>query len=275
MSNTSDPTSSILTFLVKDGVALLTLNRPEAGNSLSPDMLTALEAAWARVEADNDIRVAIITGTGERHFCTGADVSGVEVGKGGLNNVPYAFANRFTPRQWGVSKPVICVVNGLCNGGGLHFVADCDIVIARAGASFMDSHVSIGLVSALESIGVARKAGVGAALLMGLCGRDYRMTAERAHGLGMIDILEPTAADALARAHALAAMICANSPQAVALTKRAIWASTELPDPAALVYGWELLKSQWSHPDFEEGPRAFLEKRAPRWNPDPNADRRG
>lgn len=273
MASSAIEDEAVLDIRIDDGVAWLSLNRPEVGNALSPGMLRALEGAWARLEADGDVRVIILTGAGEKHFCTGADVAGVEVGKGGLNNLTYGEANRFTPRMCHVSKPVICVLNGLVNAGGLHFVVDADIVIAAQHVALMDTHVSIGLVSALESIGLARRAGVGAALLLGLCGRDYRMPAERAFALGMVDLLEPDVATACARAQALADMIKRNSPRAVALTKRAIWTSTEMPDPAAAVHGWELLKSQWSHPDFEEGPRAFLEKRAPVWDPDPNSRR--
>jgi E-phenylitaconyl-CoA hydratase len=77
----------------------------------------------------------------------------------------------------------------------------------------------------------------------------------------------------MARARELAKGMAANSPQAMAKTKRAIWASTEMSDPAAADYGWELLKSHWAHPDFDEGPKAFAEKRPPKWNPDPNARR--
>ena len=273
MASSAIEDEAVLDLRIDDGVAWLTLDRPEVGNSLSPGMLRALERAWARLEADRDVRVIILTGAGERHFCTGADVAGVEVGKGGLNNVSYGEANRFTPRMCHVSKPVICVLNGLVNAGGLHFVADADIVIAAAHVSFTDTHVSIGLVSALESIGLARRAGVGTALLLGLCGRDYRMTADRAFALGVVDLLEPDVEAARTRAQDLAEMIKRNSPRAVALTKRAIWASTEMADPAAAIYGWELLKSQWSHPDFEEGPRAFQEKRLPVWDPDPNSRR--
>lgn len=263
--------SSPLSFELEGGIAILTLNRPDRGNSLSPEMLTALEEAWERIESDQDIRVAIITGAGERHFCTGASVDALKMGMGGLQNQPYARVNRFSPRMCEVSKPVICAVNGLVNGGGLHFVADCDIIISSAKAVFMDTHVGVGQVSALESVGVAWRAGVGAALLMGLVGGGYRMSADRAHQLGMIDLIEPDAAATMAKARELATAMCANSPQAMALTKRAIWASTELNDPAAPVFGWELLKSHWAHPDFEEGPKAFAEKRAPIWNPDPNA----
>jgi enoyl-CoA hydratase/carnithine racemase len=268
---TSDGNSLLVE--VEGGIATLTLNRPDRGNSLSPDLLLALEDAWHRVNSSGDIRVAIITGAGQRHFCTGADVSALQVGLGGLQNEPYAAANRFSPRMCQVTKPVICAVNGLVNAGGLHFVADSDIVIASAQAQFMDSHVSVGQVSALESVGIARRAGLGAALLLGLTGESYRMTAERAFTLGMVDLLEADAAEVMARARQLAQTICSNSPQATALTKRAIWGATEFPDPAAAEFGWELLKSQWNHPDFEEGPKAFLEKRRPNWNPDPNARR--
>lgn len=262
-----------LQFEIDSGIATITLNRPEEGNALTPKMLQELEQVWQRVEEDQNIRVAIITGAGERHFCTGASVSTLAVGNGSLHNKPNAQVNRFSPRMCRVTKPVICAANGLVNGGGLHFVADCDIVIASAKAAFMDSHVSVGQVSGLESIGVARRAGVGAALLMGLAGRGYRMPAERAYQLGMVDLLEADAEQTRLRAQELAQAIAQNSPQAMALTKRAIWASTEMLDPAAPDHGWELLKSHWSHPDFEEGPKAFGEKRVPQWNPDPNARR--
>src|SRR5690606_6266634 len=243
-----DEMSDELRFELDGGIALLTLDRPQEGNAMTPAMLVALEQAWARVERDPQIRVAVITGAGDRHFCTGASVSALAVGRGSLNNQPNALANRFSPRMCHVTKPVICAVNGLANGGGLHFVADSDIVIASATSAFMDSHVSVGQVSGLESVGIARRAGLGAALLMGLAGRSYRMPAERAFQLGMVDLLEPGPDEARARAHELAAALVQNSPQAMALTKRAIWASTEMLDPAAHDHGWELLKSHWSHP---------------------------
>ena len=263
--------ASPLLFEQDGGVALLTLNRPAQGNSLSPNLLVQLEQAWERVETDISIRVAIITGAGERHFCTGASVDALKFGTGTLQQQPNARVNRFSPRMVHVSKPVICAVNGLANGGALHFVAESDIVIASRKAHFMDSHVSVGQVSGLESISIARRAGLGAALLLGLAGKAHRMDAERGHQLGLVDLLEEDAAATLARARELAHAISRNSPQAMALTKRAIWGSTELPEPAASAMGWELLKTHWSHPDFLEGPAAFAEKRDPVWDPDPNA----
>ena len=252
---------------VSGHIATLTLHRPQEGNAITPLMQKGLERAWTRVEQDPQIRVAIITGAGERHFCTGASISELRTeGPGaGLRDLPYAEANRFSPRHCDVSKPVICLVNGLVCGGGLHFVVDSDIVVATANAAFMDTHVNVGQVGALENIGLARRTTLGTALLLTLVGRSMRLSAERAFQLGLVDLLEPTANAATLRAQELAARIAENSPAACALSKRAIWASEEMGYQAALVNGWDLLKSHWQHPDFSEGPAAFMDKRAPKW----------
>jgi len=259
-----------LIFEQEGHIATITLNRPHEGNALTPSLIAKLTEAWTRVAQDETIRVAIITGAGERHFCTGASVSGLKTdGDDGLlagqEAMPHREANRFSPRQCDVWKPVICAVNGLVNGGGLHFVVDSDIVIAPQTAAFMDTHTTVGAVGALENIGLARRASLGTALLLTLVGRDYRMPAERAYQLGLVDLLESDAAAVMARARSLAQSIAGNSPNATALSKRAIWKSEEVGYHEALDYGWELLKAQWNHPDFIEGPKAFLEKRAPQW----------
>lgn len=267
------PMDDELLFTVEDGVATLTLNRPHEGNALTPTLLDALEQAWGRVAREPEIRVAVIKGAGERHFCTGASVAALrDQGEGALlSNRPNREANRFSPRQCDVWKPVICVVTGLAASGGLHFVVDSDIVIASESAAFMDSHVSVGAVGALENIGLARRMSLGGALMLTLLGKSYRMPAARAHQLGLVDVLEPTREAAEARAAEFARIICGNSPQAMALSKRAIWSSLETGYTQALDFGWELLKSQWRHPDFSEGPAAFLARRPPEWDPDPDA----
>ena len=106
---------------------------------------------------------------------------------------------------------------------------------------------------------------------MTLEGRDFRLSAERAYQLGLVDELAPTPGEARERAGEIAQRIAANSPQAMARSKQAIWGGLERSYADALEHGWKLLREHWSHPDFEEGPRAFAEKRAPRWNPDPDA----
>lgn len=270
---TSNSSDEEVLFAVEDQVATITLNRPAQGNSLTPAMLVRLETLWDRVKADDDIRLAVITGAGDRHFCTGAAVDSLrdEGDDRYLRNAPYREANRFSPRQCDVWKPVICLVNGLAVGGGLHFVVDSDIVIACDAAAFMDTHCNVGAVGALENIGLARRMTLGGALLLTLAGKAYRMPAVRAHQLGLVDLLAPTLPEARDLVAELAQAIKANSPQAMALSKRAIWASEEMGYHNALDLGWELLKSHWVHPDFKEGPEAFLERRSPNWNPDPDA----
>jgi E-phenylitaconyl-CoA hydratase len=260
---------------LRDGVAIVTLNRPQEGNALTRQMHEGLEAVWTEVKANPEIRCAIITGAGERHFCTGASVSNLSTDKPGssLRNRPLEEVVRLTPYQNRVWKPVICAVNGLVAGGGLHFVVDSDIVVASETAAFMDTHTTVGQVGALENIGLARRMTLGGALLMTLVGRDYRMPAARAHQLGLVDLLEPTPQAALERALELAQSIKKNSPQALALSKQAIWGAMEEGYSRAVDAGWSLLRLQWSHPDFVEGPKAFGEKRTPVWNPDPDARR--
>jgi enoyl-CoA hydratase/carnithine racemase len=257
----------------RDGIAILRIDRPERGNSLTPPMMAMFAAIWADVRDDMDVRVAIVTASGERHFSTGFDVDEAAGDDAGtvFNDAPLAEAVTWSPHQNRVWKPVICAVQGLCVGGGLHFVVDSDIVIASRNAAFMDAHVNVGMVGAIENIGLARRLPIGSALRMTLMGRHYRMPAERAHQLGLVDELVEAPGDVLPAAEEMARVMLQNSPRAMSLSKQAIWGGLESGYRQALEHGWELLKRQWGHPDFEEGPRAFGEKRAPVWNPDPNA----
>jgi len=232
-----------------------------------------MRAIWGEVRDDDAVRVAIVTAAGERHFCTGFDVGEAEGDQADsvFANRPLAESVHWSPHQNRVWKPVICAVQGLCVGGGLHFVVDADIVIASENAAFMDTHVNVGFVGALENVGLAKRLPLGSALRMTLLGRHYRMPARRAHELGLVDELVAAPADALPAALAMAEQMLQNSPQAMALSKQAVWGSLEQGYAGALEQAWALLRLHWSHPDFTEGPRAFAEKRAPRWNPDPNA----
>ncbi len=254
-------------------IATITINRPDRGNALAPQLQRIFRAIWEEVRDDPDIRVAIVTGAGEKHFCTGFDVAaaGDDDADSVFNNRPLSEAVHWSPHQNRVWKPVICAVNGLCVGGGLHFVVDADIVVASEGAAFMDTHVNVGMVGALENIGLAKRLPLGSALRMTLMGRRYRMPARRAYELGLVDELAADAAAALRTAREMAEQMLENSPQAMALSKQAVWGSLEQGYSAALEQAWALLRLHWSHPDFTEGPKAFGEKRAPRWNPDPNA----
>ena len=254
-------------------VATITLDRPERGNALLPAMQPIFRAIWAEVRDDEDIRVAVIRAAGSRHFCTGFDVAEADGDAADevFVDAPLAEAVHWSPHQNRVWKPVLCAVGGLCVGGGLHFVVDSDIVIASKNAQFIDSHVNVGMVGALENIGLAKRLPLGTALRMTLQGRDYRLSAERAHHFGLVDELVETPGDLDAAVESICQSLLANSPQAMALSKQAVWGSLEMGYSEALEAGWSRVKRHWSHPDFEEGPRAFAQKRRPNWNPDPNA----
>ncbi|MBM7417467.1 MULTISPECIES: enoyl-CoA hydratase/isomerase family protein [Nocardiaceae] len=255
----------------KDGpVATITLNRPERGNSMHKGMFGPIRAVWEDVRDDDSIRVVIITGAGDRHFSTGADVGIAASDSSVAANAPLDQTVFWSARHNKVWKPVIAAVNGTVAGGGLHHVVDADIVVASDHVQFLDTHVNIGMVGGLENIGLAKRLPLGTALRMSLQGRDYRLSAERAYQLGLVDELVPPGR-ALEKAREIALSIAKNSPQAMALTQQAIWGSLEASYEQSLQHAWALIRLQWSHPDFIEGPRAFVEKREPQWNPDPDA----
>ncbi|MBM12824.1 MAG: enoyl-CoA hydratase [Chloroflexi bacterium] len=249
----------------RDHVAYITLDRPDRGNALHASMIEPIKAIWAEVRDDPWVRCAVVTASGERHFCTGADVGAVASrGKVKAGKGPLSEEVHWSPRQNRVWKPVICAVNGVVASAGLHFVVDSDIVVASKTATFLDTHVNVGMVGAIENIGLAKRLPLGSALRMTLCGKSYRMDADRAYQLGLVDELaEPE--ELIDTAETIARQICANSPTAVSLSQQAIWSSVEMGYRDSLEYGWALLRMHWDHPDSKEGPKAFAEKRDPVW----------
>ena len=211
-------------------VGWLVFNRPDAGNAMDATMLAELERAWRELDDDAAVRVIVNTGEGPA-FQTGLDVKQLARDKEALRE-----QSRRTKRAelklsaWHneVRKPVIAAVNGVCAGGGLHFVADADIVIASSNATFLDPHVSIGQVTAYEAIALVRKSPMEPVMRMAFTGRHERVTAQRAYQLGIIsEVVEPPEQlrDA---ARALADKIARNSPAALSGTKRALWRALEL-----------------------------------------------
>jgi E-phenylitaconyl-CoA hydratase len=255
-------------YVKRDGIAYITLDRPERGNALSGDMRRRLGEIWHDVRVDPAVRVAIVTGSGDRHFCTGADM--VDLAESADTEPalpigpPMEEELRFTARQVKVWKPVICAVNGTAAGAGLHFVVDADIVLAAEDASFVDTHVNVGQVGAIENIGLAKRLPLGTVLRMTLMGKAYRLTAERAHHFGLVDEIVPRA-DLISTAEQMARAMMQGSPRTSALSQEAIWKSLETGYHEAMDFGWALVRMHWSHPDALEGPRAFAERREPKW----------
>lgn len=265
-------------------VGWLVNDRPDALNAMNSRMRDELALAWRELDDDPDVRVIVHTGEG-RAFQTGVDVA--EIASDGIGMERYResverFDLHFTAWHQRVWKPVITAVNGICAGGGFHWVADADIVLAASDAEFFDPHVSIGQVVALEAIGLIRKMPVEAVMRMAFVGRHERMGAPRAYELGMVSEVVDPPERLREAAQELAEKIARNSPAAMAATKRALWGALESGLTEACRAGAAELVSMWGHPDQTEGPQAFAEKREPRWQPltptgetDPAAGRGG
>jgi enoyl-CoA hydratase len=255
----------------RDGyVGWLVFDRPDRRNAMNNAMRDELRRAWTELADDPEVRVIVNTGNGPA-FQTGADV--VELATDGVGMERYRdsverFDLGFTSWHLGIDKPVIAAVNGVCAGGGLHFVADADIVLAASDAAFTDPHVSVGQVSAIETIGLMRKMPAEAVLRMALVGRHERLNAARAFELGMVsEVIDPPERLREA-AKELAEKIARNSPAALRATKRALWGALEMGLTDACKAGAAELVGLWGHPDQTEGPAAFADKREARWKSD-------
>jgi enoyl-CoA hydratase/carnithine racemase len=248
-------------------VGWLVNNRPDQLNAMNAQMRDEFAVAWSELDADPEVRVIVHTGEG-RAFQTGVDVSEIAGDGVGMERYRESVANfdlHFTSWHQQVWKPVITAVNGICCGGGFHWVADADIVIAASDAQFFDPHVSIGQVVAIEAIGLMRKMPAEAVMRMAFMGRYERMSAARAYELGMISQVVDPPGDLRTVAQELGETIARNSPAAMAATKKALWGALEMGLTDACRAGAQHLVSMWGHPDQEEGPRAFAERRDAHW----------
>jgi len=248
-------------------VGWLINDRPDVRNAMNNAMRDEFADAWVELDRDPAVRVIVHTGNG-RDFQTGVDVT--EIASDGVGFERYRqsveeWDMHFTSWHQDVWKPVITAVNGICCGGGFHWVADADIVIAAGDAQFFDPHVSVGQVVSIEAIGLMKKMPVEAVMRMAFMGKYERVDATRALEMGMISEIVDPPERLRERAQELGETIARNSPAAMAATKKALWAALELGLTDACKAGAEHLVGMWGHPDQAEGPAAFAEKREPRW----------
>jgi enoyl-CoA hydratase/carnithine racemase len=226
---------TILYETAADHVATITLNRPEVLNAFNRAMCHEMRAAWHAVKDDPEVHAVVLRAAGDRAFSAGLDTK-----------QPYGQPDDvwnhedpgelLSPKWQQVWKPVVCAVNGICTAGAFYFVNESDIVICSDDATFFDSHVTYGLVSALEPVGLMRKIGLGETLRIALSGNDERVSAATALRIGLVT--EVVARDALwARAHEIAAGIARKPSSATQGTVRAIWESLDRPYRAAMQQG--------------------------------------
>ena len=153
----------------RDRIAFITLNREHAANAFNVQMCDEMVAIWTDFNDDDEVWVAIVTGVGEKYFCAGVDVKESRTRPMGHIWLPVA---RIMEQ---VRKPIISAVNGICCGGGLHFLSDTDIIIGSTNAVFFDSHVNVGLVSGWEPIGLSRRIPLNYVLRMTLQGKNLSL----------------------------------------------------------------------------------------------------
>jgi enoyl-CoA hydratase/carnithine racemase len=218
-----------------DHVATITLNRPEVLNAFDRQMCEEMREAWRRVKGDPSVHAVVLRAAGDRAFCVGLDTK-----------KPYGQPDDvwnhedpgelISPKWQQVWKPVVCAVHGICTAGAFYFLNEADIIICSDDATFFDSHVTYGLVSALEPIGLMRKVGLAETLRIALSGNDEQVTAETALRISLVT--EVVARERLwERAHAIAAGIARKPRSATQGTVRAIWESLDRPYRAAMQQG--------------------------------------
>jgi len=247
---------------VANQVAMLTLNRPEAMNSIDPETRAELHAAWRRIKEDDEIRVVILTGAGEQAFCTGSDLKKTMPPKESFAQLTFGNA---TPDHLlaglDTDKPLICAVNGYTMGGGMELALACDIRIATENAQFALPEVRLGTIpGAGGTQRLPRAIGASNAMLMLLTGD--RIDAAEALRIGLVSKVVPQT-ELLPTAHAIAARIAANAPLSVRAIKRLVYRGLDMPLSAAIEterYVFGVLRDT---EDRIEGRKAFQEKRAP------------
>jgi enoyl-CoA hydratase len=249
-------------FALEDGQALLTIDRPEARNALSAEVVAGLSLALQRAEADAAVRVVVLTGAGNRAFCAGGDLQGM------AEDGPLAAHE--ARRQYGLllerlgafPKPTVARVNGHALGGGLGLVCACDLAVAVDFAELGTPEVEVGLFPMMVLAWLQRHLGRKRALEMVLTG--VRLKAEEALRWGLVNRVVPAAA-LEATTRALCQTLAAKSQAVLALGKRAFRRAEGLPLEAAT----ELLAAELSlnltTEDAAEGVLAFLTKRPPTW----------
>src|SRR5262245_36879952 len=231
-------------------------------------MQRELHALWRGLRRHDDVRCVVLTGAGEKAFCTGIDRMEQMGGSGdettdpevvGSGSTPFMFndpGDNIGPKSSDLWKPVIAAVNGIACGGAFYMLGEVDVIIAAEHATFFDPHVTYGMVASFETIHMAQKMPFGDLLRMQLLGAHERLSAQRAYEIGLVSEVCP-AGELDERARWIAETIAARPRASVQATLRAAWSTRELPRSQALAQGTSFLALGWSPENIEEGQRFF------------------
>ncbi|HKY15531.1 MAG TPA: enoyl-CoA hydratase/isomerase family protein [Microthrixaceae bacterium] len=258
MTAREDPQTMELTTLeldVTEGVATVTLNRPDVYNAFDPAMTEELARVWRALRLDAAVRSVIVTAAGEKAFCTGIDRSAVEEYR--FDALEYEDPGRLIgPKSQGLWKPVVAAVNGMACGGAFYLLGEADVIIAADHATFFDPHVTYSMVAAYEPILLLRRMPFSEVLRMAIVGNHERISAATAQKMGLVS--EVTTADELqATARQLAEAIAAQPPLAVQATLRSLWAAKDMPGIQATDLGNLFLQLGTSDAALNAGEETF------------------
>lgn len=255
-------TDAILLRDDRNGVAWLTLNRPQARNALSMGLMEALHVELRRVADDPSVKVVVIGGAGQA-FCSGHDLREMR-GSGGraAHEATFSACSRLMLAIVRLPKPVIARVHGIATAAGCQLVATCDLAVAAGTARFATPGVNIGLFCSTPMVALTRAVGRKAAMEMLLTGE--LIGAGRAHEIGLVNRVVPEAELDAATA-ALAEGIAAKSPLTLAIGKEAFYAQAEMGLAEAYRHTSEVMVRNMLAADAAEGIDAFLQKREPVW----------
>jgi enoyl-CoA hydratase/carnithine racemase len=218
-----------------DRVATITLNRPEVLNAFDRQMCEEMRDLWRVIKEDPTVHAVVLRSNGDRAFCAGLDTSKPFGQPDDIWNHldPGEYLSPKWQKMW---KPVVCAVQGICTAGAFYFVNESDIVICSDDATFFDSHVSGGMVSAIEPIGLMRRVGLSETLRWALMGNDERICSDTALRISLVtEVVDRTFL--WGRAHELAAQIASKPTSATQGTVRAVWESLDRPYRAAMEQG--------------------------------------
>ncbi len=254
--------SNDLLYEVKDLVAFMTINRESKRNAISQEIITAFMEYLDRAEIDEGVRAVCITGTGDKAFCSGADLSGTLTGEGanGLSGAKnYA---ELLKKMAGFGKPLVARVNGPCLAGGLGLMLSCDIAIARNDAFFCTPEVNVGIFPMMIGALIYRNVGRKKAMEMVLTAR--RIPAPEAEHIGLITCaVEPDQLDH--HVQESLKILTSKSPIGIKIGKEAFSSMSDMPFDEAVDFMCEALGRAISTEDAKEGMMAFMEKRGPKF----------
>jgi len=260
----SVPEFETLLLEIAEGVATVTLNRPEVLNAFDERMQDELAALWQGLRSDDDVRAVVLTGSGEHAFCVGIDRSDIPVD---TEFDPFTYqdpGHRIGPKTQQLWKPVVTAVNGMACGGAFYLLGESDVVICADHATFFDPHVTYAMTAAYEPILLGGRMAFGDMVRMTLMGAYERLSADTALRTGLVSEVVP-GADLLDTARQLATTIASQPPTTIQATLRTLWASRNLTPDQATSLGNVFLALGTSARALKEGQDAFANQPRPKW----------